>query len=76
MMPDFAERDGSGDAHGLAKSVAADFHHAEAVDLADARCRSVSMKQQVLLDHFADFGFDQVVPLDFGFAARCARARR
>src|ERR1700678_3336712 len=66
-MDDADSRRGSGccDAHGLAESVAADFHHAEAVHLANAGSGGVN-KKQILLDHFADFRFGEVVALDFG----------
>ena len=74
MMPDFAQRRGRGDAHRLAERVAADFQHAQAVHLADAAAGRVD-EQQILLDHLADFRFDQVVPLDLGVEG-CAHVDR
>ena len=52
---------------GLPKHVAADLDHAQAVDLADARALGID-QQRALGDHLANFRFDEVVPLDLGFA--------
>ena len=75
MSPDLAQRRGSGDAHGLAEEIAADLDDAQAVDLADARAVGID-QQRALGDHFANLGFDQVVPLDAGFARGAQDARR
>ena len=64
MMPVFPERHRRRDAHRLAERVAADFHHAQAVDLADAAAGRVD-EDEVLLDHLANFRFEQIVPVDF-----------
>ena len=59
----FSRRSGSGDAHGLAEGVAADFEDAEAVHLPDAASIGID-EEQILLDHLADFRFREVVPFD------------
>ena len=61
----FSECDRRCDAAGFAKSVAADFEHAQAVHLADALAGGVN-ENQILVNHLLDFCFGQVVAIDFG----------